>query len=55
MIGDIPSLIMKLKSSNDVFNEEEIKQRLGESHSDMNEEVDFEAFLRVSSSTSSHL
>ncbi|KAL1556227.1 fimbrin [Salvia divinorum] len=45
-VGDIPSLIMKLKSSNDVFNEEEIRQRLGESHSDINDEVDFEGFLR---------
>ncbi|XP_057765555.1 fimbrin-1-like [Salvia miltiorrhiza] len=46
-VGDIPSLIMKLKSSNDVFNEEEIRQRLGESHSDINDEVDFEGFLRA--------
>ncbi|KAG6407477.1 hypothetical protein SASPL_130468 [Salvia splendens] len=45
-VGDIPSLIMKLKSSNDVFNEEEIRQRWGESHSDINDEVDFESFLR---------
>lgn len=51
-VGDIPSLIMKLKSSSDVFNEDEIRQRLGESHSDINEEVDFEGFLRVSFSTS---
>ncbi|KAH6822694.1 fimbrin 1 [Perilla frutescens var. hirtella] len=45
-VGDVPSLIMKLKSANDVFNEEEIRQRLGESHSDMNSEIDFEGFLR---------
>ena len=51
-VGDIPSLIMKLKSSNDVFNEEEIRQRLEESHSDINDEVDFEGFLRVSFSLS---
>lgn len=46
-VGDMPSLIMKVKSENDSFNEEEIRQRLGESHSDMNDEIDFEGFLKA--------
>lgn len=50
-VGDMPSLIMKVKSENDSFNEEEIRQRLGESHSDMNDEIDFEGFLKVKFST----
>lgn len=47
----MPSLIMKVKTENDTFNEEEIRQRLGESHSDMNDEIDFEGFLKVKFST----
>ncbi|KAL8469839.1 hypothetical protein ACS0TY_032623 [Phlomoides rotata] len=45
-VGDVPSLIMKLKSSSDMLNEEEIRRGLGESYSDMTEEIDFEGFLR---------
>lgn len=47
-VGDLPSLIMRLKSFNDIFNEEEIRRGLEQSHSDMNDEIDFEGFLRVS-------
>ncbi|KAK6149376.1 hypothetical protein DH2020_016901 [Rehmannia glutinosa] len=46
-VGDLPSLMMKLKGVNEIFNEEEIRQGLGESHSDMNNEIDFEGFLRM--------
>ncbi|KAL0416425.1 UNVERIFIED_CONTAM: Fimbrin-1, partial [Sesamum latifolium] len=45
-VGDLPSLLAKLKRFNGIFDEEEIRQGLGESHSDMNDEVDFEGFLR---------
>ncbi|KAL2245260.1 fimbrin-1 [Sesamum indicum] len=45
-VGDLPSLMVKLKRFSGIFDEEEIRQGLGESHSDMNDEVDFEGFLR---------
>ncbi|KAK4398580.1 Fimbrin-5 [Sesamum angolense] len=45
-VGDLPSLLAKLKRFSGIFDEEEIRQGLGESHSDMNDEVDFEGFLR---------
>ncbi|KAL0362885.1 UNVERIFIED_CONTAM: Fimbrin-5 [Sesamum calycinum] len=41
-VGDLPSLLAKLKRFSGIFDEEEIRQGLGESHSDMNDEVDFE-------------
>lgn len=47
-IGDLPPLMAKLKGFSDMFNEEEIRNILGESGSDTNDEVDFEGFLRVS-------
>lgn len=40
--------MMKLKGVSEIFNEEEIRQGLEESHPDMNGEIDFEGFLRVS-------
>lgn len=51
-VGDMPSLIVKLKTESDTFSEEEIRQRLRESHADMNDEIDFEGFLKVNFSTS---
>lgn len=47
-IGDLPPLLAKLKDSNEMFKEEEISSILGESGSDMSNEIDFEGFLRVS-------
>ncbi|KAL7130880.1 hypothetical protein ABFS83_13G161700 [Erythranthe nasuta] len=44
--GDLPSLMMKLKGVSHTFNEEEIRQGLGESGRDINDEVEFEDFLR---------
>ena len=47
-VGDLPPVFAKLKAFSEMFNEDEIKTILGESNSDMGEEIDFEAFLRVS-------
>lgn len=47
-MGDLPPVFAKLKAFSEMFNEDEIKTILGESNSDMAEEIDFEAFLRVS-------
>lgn len=38
----------KLKAFNEMFNEEEIRNILAESVSDLNDEIDFESFLNVS-------
>jgi len=38
----------KLKAFNEMFNEEEIRNILAESGSDVNDEIDFESFLKVS-------
>lgn len=40
--------MVKLKGLNEMFTEAEINAMLKELHPDMDEEVDFEAFLRVS-------
>lgn len=45
-VGDLPPLMVKLKPFRE-FTEEEIRGILGESGSDLSEEIDFEAFLRV--------
>lgn len=44
---DLPPLMAKLKAFRE-FTEEEIRGILGELNSDLSEEIDFEAFLRVS-------
>ncbi|PIA38305.1 hypothetical protein AQUCO_02800172v1 [Aquilegia coerulea] len=46
-VGELPPIMSKLKAINEMLNQEEITQILGESTSDMNDEVDFEAFLRA--------
>jgi plastin-1 len=46
-VGDLPPLMVKLKPFKE-FTEEEIRGILGESGSDLSDETDFEAFLRVS-------
>ncbi|KAK4491760.1 hypothetical protein RD792_002535 [Penstemon davidsonii] len=45
-VGDLPPLMIKLKGLGDLSTEEEIRQVLGESNSDMDNEIDFEGFLR---------
>ncbi|MBA0548326.1 hypothetical protein Golob_019434, partial [Gossypium lobatum] len=44
---DLPPVFSKLKAFTEMFNEDEIKTVLGESNSDMGEEIDFEGFLRA--------
>ncbi|XP_043688985.1 fimbrin-5 [Telopea speciosissima] len=46
IFGDLPPVMAKLKALNQMFSEEEISAILGES-SDVNDEIDFEAFLRA--------
>ncbi|XP_049412604.1 fimbrin-1-like [Solanum stenotomum] len=46
-IGDLPPLMAKLKAFNEMFNEEEIQNILAESGSDVNDEIDFESFLKT--------
>ncbi|XP_059666483.1 fimbrin-1-like [Cornus florida] len=46
-IGDLPSFMVKLKAFSEMFNEEEIRGILGVPDSDMNNEIDFEGFLRT--------
>ncbi|XWS75842.1 hypothetical protein CRYUN_Cryun01aG0126600 [Craigia yunnanensis] len=46
-VGDLPPAFAKLKAFSEMFNENEIRTILGESNSDMGEEIDFEAFLRA--------
>ncbi|KAA3459202.1 fimbrin-5-like isoform X1 [Gossypium australe] len=45
---DLPPVFAGMKAFSEMFSEDEIKTFLGESNSDMGEEIDFEAFLRVS-------
>ncbi|KAM7251343.1 hypothetical protein ACFE04_023226 [Oxalis oulophora] len=45
-VGDLPSLMLKLKPFATVFSEEEITGILTRSNSDLSHEIDFEAFLR---------
>ncbi|OIT31819.1 PREDICTED: fimbrin-1-like [Nicotiana attenuata] len=46
-IGDLPPLMAKLKAFNEMFNAEEIRNILAESGSDVNDEIDFESFLKT--------
>lgn len=47
-VGDLPPIMAKLKALRGKFTEEETRQVLGESYPNMDQEIDFEAFLRVS-------
>lgn len=47
-VGDLAPLLAKLKALNEMFTEQEIRGILNGSYSDMGEEIDFEAFLKVS-------
>ncbi|KAI4306166.1 hypothetical protein L6164_029467 [Bauhinia variegata] len=47
-IGDLPAVMVKLKAFREMYNEEEIRGILGEPPgTDMNNEIDFESFLRT--------
>ncbi|XP_021906098.1 fimbrin-1-like isoform X1 [Carica papaya] len=46
-IGDLPSMMAKLKAFSTTLTEEEIRDILSESNADTSSEVDFEAFLRT--------
>lgn len=47
MVGDLPSGMAKLKAFRELLSEEEIRDILGKSYSNISEEIDFETFLRV--------
>ncbi|XP_019435762.1 PREDICTED: fimbrin-5-like [Lupinus angustifolius] len=46
-VGDLPPIFKKLKAFNEVLEEDEIKGILAESYQNMDEEIDFESFLRA--------
>ncbi|KAL7218837.1 hypothetical protein ACSBR2_012001 [Camellia fascicularis] len=46
-LGDLPPVMMKLRGLSEIFNETQVRTILGESSSDMSQEIDFESFLRV--------
>lgn len=48
-VANLPPIFKKLKAFSEVFTEDEIKNVLAESYQNMDEEIDFESFLRVSS------
>ncbi|KAI3465519.1 hypothetical protein Pfo_022182 [Paulownia fortunei] len=45
-LGDLPPVMVKLKPITDILTQDEIKGILSESSSDLDQEVDFESFLR---------
>lgn len=47
-VGNLPPIFKKLKGFSELFTEDEIKDALAESYQNMDEEIDFESFLRVS-------
>lgn len=47
-VANLPPLMIKLNVFSEMFNEEEIRRSLGETHSDVNSEIGFEGFLKVS-------
>ncbi|GAB4849713.1 fimbrin [Ancistrocladus abbreviatus] len=46
-VGDLPELLVRLKAFSQKFKEEEIRTALNELASDISDEVEFEAFLKV--------
>ncbi|GMI69131.1 fimbrin-like protein 2, FIMBRIN5 [Hibiscus trionum] len=46
-LAELPPVYAGLKAFSELFNEDEIKTILEEAHSDMGEDIDFEAFLRA--------
>ncbi|XP_029128992.1 fimbrin-5-like [Cajanus cajan] len=47
-VRNLPPIFKKLKGFAELFTKDEIKAALGESYQNMDEEIDFESFLRVS-------
>lgn len=47
-MGDLPHIFAKLKTFSEMFTVDEIKATMKELNTDMEGEVDFESFLRVS-------
>ncbi|KAG4377680.1 hypothetical protein GLYMA_18G184100v4 [Glycine max] len=45
-VGNFRPIFKKLKGFSELFTEDEIKDALAESHQNMDEEIDFESFLR---------
>ncbi|KAE8685245.1 Fimbrin-1 [Hibiscus syriacus] len=46
-LAELPPVLASLKAFSEMFSEDEIKIILEEAHSDMGEDIDFEAFLRA--------
>ncbi|KAE8703921.1 Fimbrin-1 [Hibiscus syriacus] len=46
-LAELPPVYAGLKAFSEIFSEDEIKTTLEEAHSDMGEDIDFEAFLRA--------
>lgn len=46
-VGDLPSIFKKLKAFSELFTEDEIKAALAESYQNMDDDIDFESFLRA--------
>jgi plastin-1 len=46
-VGDLPPIFAKLRAFTEMFNEDGIKAMLGEAGFNMEEELDFESFLKV--------
>ncbi|CAK8539022.1 unnamed protein product [Lathyrus sativus] len=46
-VGDLPHVFNKLKAFSELFTEDEIKDVLAESYQNMDDEIDFESFLRA--------
>ncbi|TKY57508.1 Fimbrin-5 protein [Spatholobus suberectus] len=46
-VGNLPPIFKKLKGFAELFTEDEIKDALAESYQNMDEEIDFESFLRA--------
>ncbi|KAJ1415584.1 CH domain superfamily [Sesbania bispinosa] len=53
-VGILPPIFKKLKAFAELFTEDEIKDILAESYQDMDEEIDFESFLRAATTTFHH-
>lgn len=47
-MGDLPPIFAKLKAFSEMFTEDEIMAIMQESDANMDDEIDFESFLRVS-------
>lgn len=47
IVGNLPPIFKKLKAFSEFFTEDEIKAVLEESHQNMDDEIDFESFLRA--------